>query len=233
MRIWDISPGYLNRNSLLGEHRELHGIISIISNKKLGYSRHPETIRWIGHGWALKMRHAHLSCEMTLRGYADRSPVDIESTNLGIWPSLYVDEPDRQYELLEEKYKTKERGRIPLPKSLQQLWSQHKYSVLARDQNLYKDLGRHVAATKCEFSETALLLIQTLRMPPKEGGIRNSLHHMWGYVSNTDTKEQFDVHNSSLKELLLEIQKRAKEKHDKYILESTALSELMVWLVNT
>jgi len=34
MRIWDIHPGYLNRQSLLGEHRELHGIFSIITNKK-------------------------------------------------------------------------------------------------------------------------------------------------------------------------------------------------------
>lgn len=29
MRIWDINPGYLNRQSLLGDHRELHGIVSI------------------------------------------------------------------------------------------------------------------------------------------------------------------------------------------------------------
>jgi len=26
MRIWDIDPGFLNAQSLLGEHRELHGI---------------------------------------------------------------------------------------------------------------------------------------------------------------------------------------------------------------
>jgi len=30
MRLWDINPGYLNRQSLLGEHRELHGIVSIL-----------------------------------------------------------------------------------------------------------------------------------------------------------------------------------------------------------
>ena len=53
MRIWDINPGYLNRQSLLGEHRELHGIVSIILNIKKGYSKHPETIRWVGYGWSL------------------------------------------------------------------------------------------------------------------------------------------------------------------------------------
>ena len=30
MRIWDVNPGYLNRQSLLGEHRELHGIYIIL-----------------------------------------------------------------------------------------------------------------------------------------------------------------------------------------------------------
>ena len=34
MRIWDVNPGYLNRQSLLGEHRELHAIFSIIKNNK-------------------------------------------------------------------------------------------------------------------------------------------------------------------------------------------------------
>ena len=50
MRIWDINPGYLNRQSLLGEHRELHGIVSIIRDNKKGYSRHPETLRWVWVG---------------------------------------------------------------------------------------------------------------------------------------------------------------------------------------
>ena len=52
MRIWDIHPGYLNNQSLLGEHRELHGIVSILVNKKKGYSQHPETKRWVGYDWA-------------------------------------------------------------------------------------------------------------------------------------------------------------------------------------
>ncbi len=62
MRIWDIDPGYLNRQSLLGEHRELHALVSIVVNGKQGYSQHPETIRWLKYGWALKYRHKQLSC---------------------------------------------------------------------------------------------------------------------------------------------------------------------------
>jgi len=73
MRVWDINPGYLNRQSLLGEHRELHGIVSIILKKKKGYSNHPETVRWIGYGWALRQRHRLLAAEMSLRGFTDRT----------------------------------------------------------------------------------------------------------------------------------------------------------------
>lgn len=35
MRVWDLSPGHLNDRSLLGEHRELHGIVSILANHHL------------------------------------------------------------------------------------------------------------------------------------------------------------------------------------------------------
>lgn len=39
MRIWDVSPSFLNNNSLLGEHKELHGIFNIITKNKKGYSK--------------------------------------------------------------------------------------------------------------------------------------------------------------------------------------------------
>ena len=44
MRIWDVPAGYLNRQSLLGEHREL-GIYSILTNGGQA-GRHPEIPRW-------------------------------------------------------------------------------------------------------------------------------------------------------------------------------------------
>lgn len=116
MRIWDIDPGYLNLQSLLGEHRELHGIVSIIRNRKKGYAKHPETIRWREYGWALKIRHHKLACEMALRGYTDRSPVVLYSKKRK-WPDTYIDSPDRQFKLLKEKYREKKEGRIPLPRN--------------------------------------------------------------------------------------------------------------------
>ena len=69
MRIWDIPCRRLCRNHLLGEHRELHAIWSILTKNKKGYSRHPETLRWKGKLKALYARHEELVKEMGKRGY--------------------------------------------------------------------------------------------------------------------------------------------------------------------
>ncbi|HLP46574.1 MAG TPA: pyrimidine dimer DNA glycosylase/endonuclease V, partial [Candidatus Kapabacteria bacterium] len=63
MRIWDVNPGYLNRQSLLAEHREIHAIFAVITRGKKGYSRHPETLRWSGKLGLLKKRHDLLVSE--------------------------------------------------------------------------------------------------------------------------------------------------------------------------
>ena len=116
MRIWDINPGYLNRHSLLGEHRELHAIVSVIAHKKRGYYNHPETVRWRGYGWALMQRHRILASEMSLRGFSDISPVNTRSKK-DVWPEVYIDEPYQHFVLLEAKNRGKEQGRITLPRS--------------------------------------------------------------------------------------------------------------------
>ena len=75
MRIWDLPPEVLCRNHLLGEHRELHAIWSILTNNKKGYSRHPEVIRWRGRLKALYLRHQILVAEMGNRGFRHNSPL--------------------------------------------------------------------------------------------------------------------------------------------------------------
>lgn len=231
MRIWDIDPGYLNRQSLLGEHLELHGMVSIIVNNKKGYAHHPETIRWRNYGWALQKRHRQISAEMRLRGYNDKSPVDLAS-NEGQWPESYIDEPFQQFAILQRKYETKEHGRIHLPNNSQALWRHHKYSVLARDIKTYKSIGSLVSKTDSAevFCDLARTLSQILRVPPSEGGIRNALQHMWGYVSEFSQLPEGTFEQWSLKELLEEIQERAVKHNEAYLLSSTALAELMVWI---
>ncbi len=75
MRIWDLPPERLCRKHLLGEHRELHALYSILLNDKKGYRKHPETLRWVGKLPALKLRHEKLVKEMKNRGYKHESPL--------------------------------------------------------------------------------------------------------------------------------------------------------------
>lgn len=103
MRIWDISPDMLCRNHLLGEHRELHALWSIIINNKKAYSNHPETLRWKGKLKALYLRHEKLVEEMSRRGYNHRSPLDASfATGKDVQDEL-IDSCEKQVEILKEK----------------------------------------------------------------------------------------------------------------------------------
>ncbi|MDA3862403.1 MAG: DUF1722 domain-containing protein [Deltaproteobacteria bacterium] len=230
MRIWDLNPGYLNNQSLLGEHAELHGLISVLKKQSGGYSNHPETKRWVGHAGALQKRHQFIAAEMKLRGMNEKSPVNVESGT--DWPDVFVDEPFEQIQILKKKYSEKKPGRIPLPDNVQQLWSQHKYSVMARNTEFYREVGKKAAANSSWefFQEMALELSQILRVRPQKGGIYNSLLHMWGYVSDLGEKFKGDVNKLSLEELLREVRTRAFEFDEQYLLHSTALGEFGAWL---
>ena len=230
MRIWDLNPGYLNRQSLLGEHRELHGLVSIIKYNKKGYSKLPETLRWIGLGWALKQRHKLLVAEMNLRGYQDRSPVLLRSKP-GIWPQIFIDEPCKQIIILKNKYKSLEPGRIPLPKNAQDFWAQHKYSVMARDIAAYKNIGKWVTSKSGakELDNVAAEITTILRVPPEQRLIENTLLHMWGYVSKYYTISGKKYNHLSNKALLKKIQQLSLSNNVKYLNESTSLSELSAW----
>lgn len=76
MRVWDVSPELLCRNHLLGEHNEIHSLWTIITENRAGYSRHPETLRWVGRLAALYARHAAIVAEMRKRGYKHASLLD-------------------------------------------------------------------------------------------------------------------------------------------------------------
>ncbi len=78
MRIWDVEPAFLCDQHLLGEHRELHAVWTILTEGKRGYSNHPETVRWRGRLAALLARHEAEVEEMRRRGFRHRSPLDPE-----------------------------------------------------------------------------------------------------------------------------------------------------------
>lgn len=226
MRVWDVHPGYLNRQSLLGEHRELHGVVSILTLGRRGYSRHPETVRWQGLGWALGQRHRLLRTEMAYRGYRDRTPVRRRSAS-GQWPATFIDMPGAQFTLLADKYRGKESGRIPLPRTSHELWSHHKYSVMARSQAAYRELGRRVSGLRGRdgFDALALELVNWLRQPPKPGDLRNAIQHMRGYLDpgpggddDCAGVERFET-----------VQRRVALSGERFLTTQTALTDLAAW----
>ncbi|MBU0591748.1 pyrimidine dimer DNA glycosylase/endonuclease V [Candidatus Micrarchaeota archaeon] len=103
MRIWDISPSKLCRQHLLGEHRELHAIWSILINGKKGYSKHPETLRWNGKLLALYTRHKKLVNEMKKRGYNHNSDLEYSLARGGAVQKVFIDSPADQLKLLKRK----------------------------------------------------------------------------------------------------------------------------------
>ena len=103
MRIWDLEPGILCRNHLLGEHLELHCIWTVITQGKKGYSRHPETLRWVGRLKALYLRHEKLVAEMESRGYNHISPLDKKLATGSSTQKEFIDPPGRQLRLLAAK----------------------------------------------------------------------------------------------------------------------------------
>lgn len=103
MRIWDIPVEKLCRNHLLGEHRELHAMWVVITQNKKGYSKHPETIRWIGKLKAMYMRHDEQVKEMERRGYNHQSQLDIKNATGKSKQDVFVDIPSIQIQILKQK----------------------------------------------------------------------------------------------------------------------------------
>lgn len=222
MRVWDISPGYLNRASLLGEHREIHALWVVIHKQNAGYRHHPETRRWLNCPEALVLRHNMVVAEMSLRGWQHHSP--LPDNTAGGRPEGWVNTPQEQLVLLAKKYQDKEMGRLSLPVDNRQMWAQHKYSIMARDPALYRDLGPRLGKSPL-WPELPLILSQMLLTAPPQGRLRNALEHMWGYLPRGEKEKP-----AGLLPLLMAIQNGAYEHKIQYLLQSTALGELRCWL---
>ena len=103
MRIWDLPPSILCRNHLLGEHRELHAMWTVITQKKKGYSMHPETIRWKGKLSAMYLRHEELVKEMSDREYNHKSSLDKRKATGKSIQDVFINTRIEQIEILKNK----------------------------------------------------------------------------------------------------------------------------------
>lgn len=103
MRIWDLQPDILCRQHLLGEHRELHALWSIVTQDKKGYRQHPETVRWEGKMAALYLRHEALVKEMGQRGYMHKTPLDKDLATGSPMQEVFLHSLVQQREILRQK----------------------------------------------------------------------------------------------------------------------------------
>jgi hypothetical protein len=103
MRIWDVPPEKLCRNHLLGEHSELHGIWTILTEGRQGYANHPEVVRWRGKLKALYRKHRQIVDEMLKRGYQHNSPLDPALATGVEHQDDHVDSLQEQVRILRDK----------------------------------------------------------------------------------------------------------------------------------
>ena len=114
----------------------------------------------------------------------------------------------------------------------QELWAQHKYSVMARSPRTYQTLGRSVARMRNGKAHATLLqeLTWILRDTPGEGRLLNAVEHMWGYVRDHATADDIRMARMSIGHLLARTQRLAVRRRQRFLLSSTALSELAVFV---
>ena len=213
---------------------ELRLLISVLTEKnvqKTDNLANSDLEPWRENSWAASQRYFWLKAELEFRGLTEsiaELPIK-KRRNKNRWPEP-SSPPAQQLEWVSVEGSEDHTARIPYPKNSQQLWAQHKYSILARDANLYREFGHKVAKAYSirEFPDLANQLTFLLRAQPKEGGLRNALQHMWGHVSNDEAVNP-GPSEWSLAKLDEEIKRRVTVQGERYLLHSTALTDLQTW----
>jgi len=226
MYIWDINPGYLNNEDLIDEYRTLQAIDALFHRSptippNFSFLRDKRPI--------LSLRKALIAIELKLRNHK-LSSLDHSTFEKRKPPIPLIESPDQQMEKLKRKYRSSTSGRIPIPLNAQQLWVQHKYSIMARDPNLYKKIGQELANSNDKKVSKTLIVkfVHLLRNPPQKGTLANALQHMWGYVADFMPNPVATTESPS--QMLNLIQHLSKEHNIQYLLHSTALCELEFWV---
>ncbi len=240
MRVWDVHPGYLSRSSLLGQHAEIHALMSILSGHKKGYRAHPETLRWKGYLEKLKWRHELTVKEMGLRGFGHNSPCADNLACCGISEGMsHIDPPTQQFHILRQKYLERSvSGRIPLPGRGTDFWAHHTYSVMARGDNYYEEIQAFSAQKKDlpigQEKELVERVQEIMEKPATKEALFHVVQHLWGYfkdeVSPSEKRRYFFWLEGREKEptSLLPFFYRMAAKYQKaYLLHSTVFADFV------
>ena len=84
VRVWCVPVGAFGRQRLLGQHVEVHTLISVeaarLMGRRCGYQNHPEAVKYRGRLGELVDVHNGVAAEMLRRGYNHKSPVAYPAT---------------------------------------------------------------------------------------------------------------------------------------------------------
>jgi uncharacterized protein YbgA (DUF1722 family) len=219
--LWDIDAGYLTPTQLNEQLQYLGEVLK--ETAAAGSSKLPA--RWRGYRDALVVRYNQLMAEQALRQSGPPTFLAHPEDAL-LWPVNFEESPNAQLATLRDFNTRGQRGRIGAPNSEHELWAHYKYSMLARNQEVYRHFGQLVATRAIQREELALDLVNSTRVMPTLGGLRNAVFHMWGYVSahSAHNPNQCDLHT-----LMREVQQLAQAHKVTYLLNSTALGDLAYW----
>jgi uncharacterized protein YbgA (DUF1722 family) len=154
--------------------------------------------------------------EMIIRGYS------------GSNEALYIDLELSDEDLLFWDIKKR---RISIPKNVQTIWAQHKYSVLARDNKLYREIGKSLVGKKgiSGYEELFNELKNLILTKPDKGSLFNGVLHIWGYLPSAIKKNYDKPSIENMKNTITTISDFAVKGGSKYLLQSTALSDFLYW----
>ena len=235
IRVWDIHPGYLSRTRLLGEHREIHAVWTVITEDKKGYSKHPETERWRGHLTGLYRRHQLVVSEMTLRGYKHKSPISELKVQESKEALLLLDNYPQQFIILDDKYAVGEQGRMPLPKRGYDFWAHHKYSVMARGYEEYKEVSEkstQLGRVRVEQAQEIMCLVYSiLQVAQTIPALKNTWQHIVGYFKKLPNEIRIEWMRQipeELKNVRFAVYQQAQELDLEYIEHSTVLADPII-----
>lgn len=119
-----------------------------------------------------------------------------------------------------------EKGRIPLPARGSEFWAHHKYSVMARGYNYYKEIQgfRKIDLPITQAEDLIQRVSKTMELPITEKALANTLDHLWGYfktLAQPGEREEYKSHQNKL-DLLYSL---ARKYQRTYLLHSTIFAD--------
>lgn len=224
MKIWDCFPAYLNKNQLVAEHRELHGIMQMVER---GYpvrsDMDPHIANWLQAPQAIAWRHSLVAEEMRLHEIAHKSPIDSFRTPVE-WPPFSKEitlsmQFDQVNALAHD-------ARLVIPNETETLIQQSAFSVMARDPALYKYLQQESHHGRLVMTELLKEVSEIVRKPVQVEVYERVINSMWRYCKQAPEAFTFSSSEHRPARRIRAMQFLAGKYRWPELWQSTALTDL-------